>query len=45
MESKSKDDKFVVAMMKNECLVGHLPEKSVRFTKTSDRVTVTFELK
>ena len=34
MEPKNKTDKFAVAVMKNDCLVGHLPkEKTGRFAK------------
>ena len=34
MEPKNKTDKFTVAVMKNDCLVGHLPkEKTGRFAK------------
>ena len=34
MEPKNKKDKFAVAVMKNDCLVGHLPkEKTGRFAK------------
>ena len=34
VEPKSKEDKFSVAIMKGDCLVGHLPkEKTGRFAK------------
>ena len=30
MEPKNKTDKFAVAVMKNDCLVGHLPKEKNR---------------
>ena len=35
VEPKNKEDKFAAAIMKDDCLVGHLPkEKTERFAKT-----------
>ena len=33
MEPKNKTDKFAVAVMKNDCLVGHLPKKNKKICK------------